>query len=193
MQFFFDPDPGRDTPVVVRMVVEIPKDSKNKYEYEPSVGLFRLSRALYSPMHYPGDYGFIPGTIAEDREPLDILCLVNAPSFPGCLCQVRPVAVLDMLDGQDVDHKIFAVPNRDPRYASIRTLADLDRHIQLEVEHFFEIYKDLEGRPMQTRGWRDKEHAYSVIDESRRRYLEFARTQSGVTTELASDNRREPD
>jgi inorganic pyrophosphatase len=193
MQFYFDPDPGKDAPAIVRMVVEIRKDSSNKYEYDPSLGLFRLSRTLYSPMHYPGDYGFIPGTIADDGEPLDILCLVTNASFSGCLCQIRPVAVLDMLDGQDVDHKILAVPNRDPRYASVRVLADLDRHVQLELEHFFEIYKDLEGHVMQTRGWRDQEQAYGVIEDSRRRYLDFARRANEAPSESPSQDHRTSD
>lgn len=193
MQLYFDPDPGNDAPAIVRMIVEIPKDSSNKYEYDPSLGLFRLSRALYSPMHYPGDYGFIPGTIAEDGEPLDILCLVTNASFSGCLCQVRPVAVLDMLDGEDVDHKVLAVPNRDPRYASIQVLADLDRHVQLELEHFFEIYKDLEGHPMQTRGWRDKEQAYAVIEDSRHRCLDLARTPNETLSDSRAQDQRTAD
>jgi len=171
MQFYYEPDPGNHAPAVVRMVVEIPKDSNNKYEYDPSLGLFRLSRALYSPIHYPGDYGFIPGTIAEDGESLDVLCLVTAPSFSGCLSQVRPIAVLDMLDGESMDHKILAIPNRDPRYAGVQSLSDLDRHIQREIEHFFGIYKDLEGHNVETRGWRDTEHAEAIITDSRRRYL----------------------
>lgn len=189
MQIQFPPDPGSSTPTVVRMVVEIPKDSSNKYEYEPSFGLFRLSRALYSPMHYPGDYGFIPGTISEDGEPLDVLCLVTNPSFSGCLCEVRPVAVLDMLDGQDVDHKILAIPDRDPRYASIQRISDLDRHVRREIEHFFEIYKDLEGHPMRTRGWRDKEESHTVIQTSRKRYLDLAAPQSGHNPGTTSSKR----
>src|ERR1017187_1610544 len=116
MQIEFPQDPGAQCPNVVRMVVEIPKFSSNKYEYDPDLKVFKLSRTLYSPMHYPGDYGFIPGTIAEDNEPLDILSMVTAPSFTGCLVYVRPIAVLDMLDGTEVDHKIIAVPAHDPRY-----------------------------------------------------------------------------
>ena len=178
MQFHFKPDPGNDSPAIVRMVVEIPKDSSNKYEYDESLGLFRLSRALCSPMHYPGDYGFIPGTIAEDGEPLDVLCLVMAPTFSGCVAYVRPVAVLDMLDDRKMDHKILAVPDRDPRYGSIQALLDLDQHVQREVEHFFEVYKDLEGHPMQTRGWRNEGEAHSVIAESRQRYLDRSRVSA---------------
>lgn len=172
MQLYFEPDPGKDCPTVIGMVVEIPKDSTNKYEYDPSLRLFRLSRALYSPMHYPGDYGFIPGTIAEDFEPLDVLCLVSSPSFTGCLNQVRPIAMLDMLDDKEIDRKILAVPERDPRFADVQSLADLDVHVQREIEHFFEIYKDLEGRVVQTRGWRSIEDAHRTIREARARHLE---------------------
>lgn len=178
MQTFYDPDPGADSPETVRMVVEIPRDSTNKYEYDHSLGLFRLSRALYSPMHYPGDYGFIPGTIAEDAEPLDVLSLVTNASFTGCLTYVRPIAVLDMLDGPEVDHKIVAVPARDPRYENVESLADIEPHVRRELEYFFEIYKDLEGRTMQTRSWGDKEVAHSLIGASRTRFLQ------AVTAEL---------
>lgn len=181
MQFYFEPDPGNDSPDIVRMVVEIRKDSTNKYEYDHSLGLFRLSRALYSPMHYPGDYGFIPGTIAEDREPLDVLCLVTSATFSGCLNEVRPVAMLDMLDDRETDRKILAVPNRDPRYAGVHSLADLDTHIQREIEHFFEIYKDLEGRTVQTRGWRGVEDAHQTIREARARYLASPNRPTGIT------------
>jgi inorganic pyrophosphatase len=172
MQTFYDSDPGPDSPATVRMVVEIPRDSRNKYEYEPLIGLFRLSRALYSPMHYPGDYGFIPGTVAEDNEPLDILSLVATPSFTGCLAYVRPVAVLDMLDGPDVDHKIIAVPAGDPRYEEIGTVTDIEPHVRRELEHFFQIYKELEGQTMRTRCWGDREEAYRLIGASRSRHLE---------------------
>ncbi|MGH9665607.1 MAG: inorganic diphosphatase, partial [Bryobacteraceae bacterium] len=99
MFYQFAPDPGPDCPRVVRTVVEIPKEASNKYEFDPALGLFKLSRTLYSPMHYPGDYGFIPGTIAEDRDPLDVLVLVASPSFTGCLFYVRPIGVLDLMDG----------------------------------------------------------------------------------------------
>ena len=174
MQTFYEQNPGPDSPGTVRMVVEIRKGSSNKYEYDASLGVFRLTRALYSPMHYPGDYGFVPGTIAEDNEPLDVLSLVTNPTFTGCLVYARPVALLDMLDGTDVDHKIIAVPARDPRYDNIRAAADIEPHVRRELEYFFEIYKYLEGRTMQTRCWGDREDAQKVIDESRSRYIESA-------------------
>ena len=94
-------DPGEDCPEIVRMIVEIPKNSANKYEYDGKLGVFRLDRALYSPMHYPGDYGFIPGTLAEDDDPLDVLALVDEPSYPGVLIAVRPVGMLEMVDEEE--------------------------------------------------------------------------------------------
>jgi inorganic pyrophosphatase len=172
MFFEIEPDPGPETPKIVRMVVEIPRDSSNKYEYDASLKLFRLSRALYSPIHYPGDYGFIPGTIAEDKEPLDVICLVTSPSFTGCLTYVRPIAVLEMVDGDYRDHKILAVPADDPRHAEFRQLSDVPEHTQREIEHFFSIYKELEGKTMIVEGWRGTEEAYSVMNQSRERYLE---------------------
>ncbi len=87
----YDMDPGPESPEVVRAIIEIPQNSANKYEYDGNLGVFRMDRALYSPMHYPGDYGFIPGTLADDNDPLDVLVLVQQPSFPGCLIEVRPV------------------------------------------------------------------------------------------------------
>jgi len=110
-----DVDPGPQFPAMVRMIVEVPKGSANKYEYDPGLGVFRLDRSLYSPMHFPGDYGFVPGTIAENGEPLDILCLTSESSFPGCSIDVRPVGMLDMIDAGHVDHKILAVPAGDLR------------------------------------------------------------------------------
>jgi len=172
MFYEIEPDPGPETPQIVRMVVEIPRDSSNKYEYDPSLKLFKLSRTLYSPLHYPGDYGFIPGTIAEDHEPLDILCMVTSPSFTGCLTYVRPVAVLDMLDGGELDNKVLAVPGRDPRHDEIRDLSNVSEHVQREIEYFFSMYKELEGKTMKMRGWRGIDEAYSVINASRERYLE---------------------
>jgi inorganic pyrophosphatase len=174
MLYEIEPDPGPETPEIVRMVVEIPRDSSNKYEFDPNLKLFRLARTLYSPLHYPGDYGFIPGTIADDNEPLDIICLVTSPSFTGCLTYVRPIAVLEMIDGDQLDHKILAVPGRDPRHDETRELKDVPHHVQREVEHFFSIYKELEGKSMKMRGWQKIEEAYVVINRSRERFLAAA-------------------
>jgi inorganic pyrophosphatase len=167
----FDFDPGPDAPDIVRMIVEIPKNSSNKYEFDFGNDVFKVSRALYSPIHYPGDYGFIPGTLAEDGDPLDILCLVSSPTYPGILIYVRPIAVLDMVDQDLPDHKILAVPNRDPRYDAIKSIGDVRPHSRREIEHFFTIYKELEGKVTRMEGWRDHEAACEVILDSRNRAL----------------------
>lgn len=164
-------DPGPECPELVRMIVEIPKGSANKIEYDGELGLFRLDRSLYSPMHYPGDYGFIPGTLAEDGDPLDVLTLVSEPSFTGCLIEVRPVGVLNMVDRDEADQKIIAVPTRNPRYDQIHTMDQVFPHVRRELEHFFSIYKELEGRVATTQGWGGPREARRTIVESRERYL----------------------
>ena len=172
MRTLYDIDPGPDCPEVVRVIVEIPKNSGNKYEYDAKLGVFRLDRALYSPMHYPGDYGFIPGTLASDGDPMDVLVMVEEPSFTGCLIDVRPIGVLNMVDQQAHDQKILAVPNRNPRYDEVHTMDQIYPHVRREIEHFFTIYKELEGRVTATQGWDGPREARKQITDSRRAYLE---------------------
>jgi len=168
----YDLDPGPDCPAIVRMIVEIPKNSTNKYEYDGKLGVFRLDRTLYSPMHYPGDYGFVPGTLAEDGDPLDVLVLVDEPSYPGVLIAVRPLGVLKMVDQQQPDEKILAVPNRNPRFDQMQKIEDTFPHNLREIEHFFAIYKELEGKRTEMRGWRGPAEAQTLIRTARNRYLE---------------------
>ena len=155
------------------MIVEIPQHSANKYEYDGNLGVFRLDRALYSPLHYPGDYGFIPGTLAEDHDPLDVLVLVQQPSYPGVMIEVRPVGVLNMVDSSEKDQKILAVPNRNPRYDQIHTMDQIFAHVKREIEHFFTIYKELEGKVTTMDGWGGPREARKAIQECRERYLEI--------------------
>ena len=157
------------------MIVEIPRNSSNKYEYDGELGVFRLDRALYSPMHYPGDYGFIPGTLAEDGDPFDVLCLVDNPSFPGCMIVVRPIGLLDMVDQNEPDQKVLAVPLREPRYDQIHTIEQAFPHTLREIEHFFAIYKELEGKRTQMKGWRGPRETREAIRRSREKYLERRR------------------
>ena len=168
----YDIDPGKDCPEIVRMIVEIPKNSANKYEYDGTLGVFRLDRALYSAVHYPGDYGFIPGTLAEDQDPLDVLTLVDEASYPGVLMLVRPVGVLAMVDQDEPDEKILAVPNHNPRFDQIHTIDQVFSHNLREIEHFFAIYKELEGKRTQMKGWKGPREAREAIRRSRERYLE---------------------
>ena len=153
------------------MIVEIPQHSANKYEYDGALGVFRLDRALYSPIHYPGDYGFIPGTLADDGDPLDCLVLVQQPSFPGVMIEVRPVGVLNMVDAEEGDQKILAVPTKNPRYDQIHTMDQIFTHVRREIEHFFTIYKELEGKMTAMEGWGGPMEARRAIVDSRERFL----------------------
>jgi inorganic pyrophosphatase len=162
--------PGRHPPEEVTALVEIPSGSRNKYELDKESGLLRLDRVLYSAVHYPGDYGFIPRTLAEDHDPCDILVLVNEPTFPGCQIDARPIGVLRMTDRGEPDDKILSVPINDPFFGEYFDIADIPQHYLKEVEHFFHIYKDLEGKRVQTVGWGKAEEAMAAITEDIARY-----------------------
>jgi inorganic pyrophosphatase len=184
----YDLDPGPDCPEIVRVVIEIPKNSSNKYEYDGELGVFRLDRALYSPLHYPGDYGFIPGTLAQDGDPLDIIVLVNEPSFTGCLLYARPVGILHMVDQNEHDKKILAVPNHNPRFDSIHTIDQVFPHSLKEIEYFFSIYKELQGSKTRIDGWAGPREARKVIVDSRQSYLDRQFENAlGVDTEITAD------
>jgi len=161
---------GPHPPEQVTAVIEIPSGSRNKYELDKVTGLLKLDRVLYSAVQYPGDYGFIPGTLAEDGDPLDVLVLINEPTFPGCLITVRPVGVLHMKDRGDPDEKILAVPSEDPYHQEYFDIADLPQHYLKEVEHFFRVYKDLEGKRVEMLGWDKSVAAMSTITDCIARY-----------------------
>ncbi|HSJ65654.1 MAG TPA: inorganic diphosphatase [Gemmatimonadaceae bacterium] len=165
-----DLSPGSHPPDIITAVVEIPAGSRNKYELDKESGLIRLDRVLYSAVHYPGDYGFIPRTLAEDGDPCDVLVLLNEPTFPGCQIDARPIGVLRMLDRGEPDDKILAVPSHDPFYGEYFDIADIPQHYLREVEHFFGIYKDLEGKRMEVIGWEKSERAAESVMEGIRAY-----------------------
>ena len=167
-----DLSPGSRPPHELNAIVEIPRGSRNKYELDKETGLFKFDRLLYSAVHYPGDYGFIPGTLAEDGDPLDVMVLVQEPSFTGCLIEVRPVGILNMIDNAEGDRKVLAVPNRNPRYDQIHTMDQIFPHVRREIEHFFGIYKELEGKVTRMLGWGGPKEARRAIVDSRARYLE---------------------
>lgn len=170
---------GSHPPEKVTAVVEIPSGSRNKYELDKESGLFRLDRVLYSAVHYPAEYGFIPRTLAEDNDPADILVLLNEPTFPGCQIDARPIGVLRMTDRGEPDDKILAVPSNDPFYEEYFDIADIPQHYLREVEHFFHIYKDLEGKRVQTIGWEQAPRAMQIIRDSMSRYDEKYVVPSG--------------
>lgn len=128
----------------VEVVVEIPRGSRNKYEIDHDSGKIWLDRRLFTAMAYPADYGFIEGTLGEDGDPLDVLVLLDEPTFPGCHLMARPVGVFWMRDDAGPDAKVLAVPSNDPRFAAIQDLPDLPEHLLDEIRHFFEVYKQLE-------------------------------------------------
>jgi inorganic pyrophosphatase len=167
-----DLPPGPRPPEEVTAVIEIPRGSRNKYELDKEYGMLKLDRVLYSAVHYPGDYGFIPRTLHEDGDPLDILVRINEPTFPGCQIDVRPIGVPRMLDRGEPDDKILAVPSHDPQHNEYFDIADLPSHYLKEVEHFFLIYKDLEGKRMEIAGWEKSESALRVITDSMERYAD---------------------
>lgn len=155
---------------IIEMMVEIPRGSRNKYEYDAFRDVFRLDRVLYSSVHYPTDYGRLPESLAEDGDPLDIMVMVEEPTFPGCVIPARPIAVLHMIDQGVSDFKILAVPAVDPRFDDIHDLDDVSSSWLREIEYFFDIYKVLEGKTVVTVGWSGKKRALEVIAEARQRY-----------------------
>ncbi len=163
---------GARLPAVVNAIVEIPRGSRNKYEVDKRTGLMRLDRYLYSSSHYPGDYGFIPQTLAEDGDPLDILVMVSEPTFCGCLIESYVVGLFRMRDRGANDYKVLAVPNNDPLFAQIRDLEQVPAHYLREVEHFFATYKSLEGVTVETVGWAPAAEATEEVRQSVERYVQ---------------------
>ena len=150
----------------IEVVVEIPSGSRNKYEYDHARNRFVLDRILYSSVHYPCDYGFIEGSLADDGDPLDVLVVISEPTFPGCIVRARPIGVLDMTDDKGHDYKVLAVAHDDPRWDETGTMQDLSPHRLREIENFFDIYKELEGRQTDVAGWLGVEDAWRIIDSA---------------------------
>ncbi|MBI4259045.1 MAG: inorganic diphosphatase [Actinobacteria bacterium] len=151
------------------VVVEIPKGSRNKYELDPATGHIVLDRMLFTSMQYPADYGFIEGTLGGDGDTLDALVFVGEPTFPGCRIRARPVGMFRMTDEKGPDEKILCVPLRDPTWSHIEDIDDIRPELLNEIEHFFAVYKDLEGHKVSTEGFAARPEALSVIEEARRR------------------------
>ena len=154
----------------IEAVIEIPKGSRNKYEIDHDTGAVWLDRMLFTATQYPTDYGFVPHTLAADGDPLDVLVLLDEPTFPGCHIHVRPVGVFRMSDESGDDDKILSVPSTDPRWERLRDLEDLPTHLTEEISHFFAVYKELEpGKGTDVRGWRGAEEAERVVLSAQQR------------------------
>ena len=160
-------------------VIEIPKGSRNKYEYDHETHAIKLDRFLYTSVVYPTDYGFIPDTLGLDGDPLDIMVCVSEPTFPGCVIDVKPIALFKMEDDKGVDDKVLAVPMSDPTWNQLETLDDLSDQLQDEIAHFFSVYKDLEQKKVKVHGWFSREDALEEIEKARERCSEHREEHGG--------------
>ncbi len=154
----------------ISVVVEIPKGSRNKYEYDPRKKAIIFDRMLFSAVHYPSDYGYVPNTLAQDGDPLDALVLVWEATFPGCVIESRPVGLFKMWDEKGPDEKILCVPVTDPMWNHIYKLSDVPPHLLKEIEHFFKVYKDLEEKKTGVDGWYNLDFALKSIRDAELRF-----------------------
>jgi inorganic pyrophosphatase len=161
------------TELELTCVVEIPKGSRNKYEYDPDLGAVKLDRFISASVVYPTDYGFVPGTLAADGDPLDVLVCVSEPTFPGCVVPAKVVGLFKMADEKGDDPHVLVVPCSDPGWNHIEDVDDLPEQLRSEIGHFFSVYKDLDAdRHSDVLGWGDRAEALAVVEEARRRQQE---------------------
>ena len=160
----------QDSIMTLDVMIEIPKGSRNKYEYDKKRNQIVFDRMLFSSVHYPSDYGFIPETLALDGDHLDVLVLVYEPTFPGCIIHIRPIGLFVMDDEKGRDEKVLCVPISDPLWNHVFELSQVPPHLLDEIEHFFSIYKDLEQKKVTIEGWKDCNAAIKVIIASQKRY-----------------------
>jgi len=156
----------------LNVIIEIPKLSRVKYELDKETGLIKFDRVLYSPMHYPANYGFVPQTLWEDGDPLDVFVLAHEELIPGCLVESRPIGMLPMTDSGEDDVKILTVPDKDPRFKTTETIDDLEPHLLAEIKHFLEVYKSLQKKEVSVGEWQGKNAAEDAIEKSIRLYKE---------------------
>lgn len=163
MDLWRDIETGPKVPAVINVIIEIPKGSQNKYEYDKKHGVIKLDRVLFSPFFYPGEYGIIPQTFAEDGDPMDAIVLVTNPTYPGVLIESRPIGMLQMKDGGEMDDKILCVAKDDVRFEDVNDISDLEKHVPKEIAHFFATYKQLEGKKVEVLGWKNAASAKKAI------------------------------
>jgi inorganic pyrophosphatase len=156
----------------ISVYIEIPRGSRNKYEYDHHAGALKLDRFLFSSVVYPTDYGFIPETLSLDGDPLDVLVLVSEPTFPGCTIDVRPIGLFKMADDKGIDDKVLCVPISDPGWNTHQSLDDVPQQLQDEIQHFFSIYKNLEHKDVRVDGWYPRGVALEEIQASRQRFID---------------------
>lgn len=157
--------PAQPASGLINVLVEIPAGSKNKYEFDKDMQAMILDRVLFSSVQYPYDYGFVPNTLADDGDPLDGMVIMDQPTFPGCVIAARPIGMLEMVDGGDRDEKILCVPAEDPRYAEVKSLADVHPHRLSEISEFFRTYKNLEKKVTEILGWKDIDQVMPLVQQ----------------------------
>lgn len=161
-------EPG--TAEKINVIIEINKGSKNKYEIDKKTGLIMLDRAMYTTQDYPFDYGFVPQTLWDDGDPLDVLVLTTYPLFPGILVKVRPVAIVNMVDDGESDAKIIAVPAKDPRWDDVKDIGDINKHTLKEIEHFYKTYKNLQDKVVEINGIDGADKAKEAFEKAIQNY-----------------------
>ena len=157
--------PAQPKPGLLNVLIEIAAGSKNKYEFDKDLGALALDRVLSSSVMYPYDYGFIPNTLADDGDPLDGMVIMDEPTFPGCVIAARPIGMMEMIDGGDRDEKILCVPDKDPRYAHVKSLKDIPHHRLDEISEFFKTYKNLEKKAVEVLGWKDVDTVLPLVEK----------------------------
>ena len=168
MNLLHDVDPG--TKEEMNVIIEIPKFSKNKYEIDKETGMIALDRVMHTAQDYPFDYGFVPQTLFDDGDALDVVVVTTYPLAPGILVRVRPIGIMEMVDGGERDDKVIGVPSEDPRFDHIKDLDDLNPHFQKEMAHFFETYKQVQKKEVSIGDWHGKEKAMEAFEHSRDLY-----------------------
>ncbi len=170
MNMWHEISAGEDIPSVINVIVECPKGTKNKYEIDKETGLIKLDRAMKSAQDYPFDYGFVPQSLWDDGDALDVVLLTTYPLFPGILVEARPVGIMTMIDCGDSDDKIIAVPKNDPRFDEIKNLNDINKHTLKEMQHFFETYKSIDGKKVVIKGFSGKKDALIAVKKGLKMY-----------------------
>lgn len=168
MNLWHDIEPG--TSSEINTIIEINKGSKNKYEIDKETGLIALDRVAHTAQDFPFDYGFIPKTLWDDNDPIDVIVLTTYPLMPGILVRVRPVAIMNMIDSGEADDKVIAVPVSDPRFSNIKNLKDINTHTLKEIEHFYSTYKKLQNKIVEVTGFKDKKEAEKAFERGRKLY-----------------------
>ncbi len=170
MNLLHDIAPGK--PEAINVIIEINKGAKNKYEIDKETGIIALDRVAHTAQDFPFDYGFIPQTLWDDGDAVDVVLLTTYPLIPGILVRARPIAIMSMIDSGDRDDKIIAVPKDDPRWADTKDLKDINAHTLKEIEHFYSTYKKLQNKVVEVTGFKGQKEAVEAFERGQKLYKE---------------------